>query len=92
VKIEPILLEMVRMASYVITSKIMCSYYKGECTSNALSVAYFYANSVVFNSCSYLLEEFLITCEEVHENGRTFMYGYLLLDFTMLKWWPPTGI
>jgi hypothetical protein len=89
-KIEPIFPEMVRTSCYVISNKVMCSYYKGECTLDALSVAYFCANGAVFNWCSYLLEEFLIACEEVQEKGDTFTYGYLLLSFTMLKWWPPT--
>jgi hypothetical protein len=51
----------------------------------------FLQNGVVFNWCSYLLEEFLIACEEVQEKGETFTYGYLLLSFTMLKWRPPSG-
>jgi hypothetical protein len=90
-KIEPILLEMVRTTCYVISNKVMCSYYKGECTLDSLSVAYFCANGAVFNWCSYLLEEFLIACEEVQEKGDTFMYGYLLLYFTMLKWMATHG-
>jgi hypothetical protein len=43
----------------------MCSYYKGEFTLDALSMAYFCANDVVFNWCSYLVEELLVFCEEV---------------------------
>jgi hypothetical protein len=63
-KIDPILPETVRTTCYVISSKVMHSYYKGECTLDALSVAYFCANGVVFNWCSYLLEELLVACEE----------------------------
>jgi hypothetical protein len=80
---------MVRMACYVITRKVMHSYYKGECTLDALSMANFCVNGVVFNWCSYLLEELLVACEEVQEKGGTFTYKYLLLDFVMFKWRPP---
>jgi hypothetical protein len=75
----------------MISSKVMHSYYKGECTLDALSVVDFCANGAVFNWCSYLLEELLVACEEVQEKGGTFTYGYLLLDFAMLKWRPPMG-
>jgi hypothetical protein len=34
---------------------------------DALSVAYFCTNGVVFNWCSYLLEELLAACEEAQE-------------------------
>jgi hypothetical protein len=77
------------MTCYVITIKVMRSYYKGECTLDSLSVANFCANGAVFNWCSYLLEELLVTCEEVQEKGGTFTYKYILLDFSMLKWRPP---
>jgi hypothetical protein len=50
--IKPILLEMVRMTCYVIDGKVMCSYYKGEFTLDALSVAGFCSNGAVFNWCS----------------------------------------
>jgi hypothetical protein len=90
-KIEPILPEMVQKTCYMIASKVMHSYYKGECTLDALSVAYFCANGAVFNWCSYLLEELLIACEEAQEKGGTFTYGYLLIAFAMWKWRPPTG-
>jgi hypothetical protein len=69
----------------------MRSYYKGECTLDALSVADFCANDVVFNWCSYLLEELLVACEEVQEKGGTFTYRYLLMEFAMFKWKPPMG-
>jgi hypothetical protein len=64
-KIDPILPEMVINGCYTIANKVMRSYYKGECTLDALSVADFGANGVVFNWCSYLLEELLMACEEV---------------------------
>ena len=69
--------------------EVMRSYYKGECTLDALS--YFCAQGAVLNWCSFLLEELLISCEEAQEKGRTFTYGYLLVAFTMLKWKPPIG-
>jgi hypothetical protein len=53
----------------------MHSYYKGECTLDSLSVAYFCVNGVVFNWCNYLLEELLVACEEAQEKGGTFTYG-----------------
>jgi hypothetical protein len=90
-KIEPILPETVRTTCYMIYSKVMHSYYKGECTLDALSVVDFCTNGAVFNWCSYLLEELLVACEEVQEKGGTFTYGYLLLAFTMMKWRPPMG-
>jgi hypothetical protein len=61
----------------------MRSYYKGECTLDALSVADFCANGIVFNWCSYLLEELLVACEEAQEKGGTFTYGYLLVAFNV---------
>jgi len=64
----------------------MRSYYKGECTLDALLVVDFCAQGAVFNWCSFLLEELLVACEEVQEKGGTFTYGYLLLEFIMLKW------
>jgi hypothetical protein len=84
VKIEPNIIEMVRKAYYVISNKAMHSYYKGECMLDALLVEYFCVNGAIFNWCSYLLEEFLIACEEVQEKENTFTYGYLLLSFAML--------
>jgi hypothetical protein len=84
--IAPILPETVQTGCYIIASKVMGSYYKGQCTLYALSVAYFCANGVVFNWCSYMLEELLVACKEVKEKGGTFTYGYLLLAFTIFKW------
>jgi hypothetical protein len=69
----------------------MRSYYKGECIMDALSMADFCTNGIVFNYCSYMLEELLVACEEAQEKGGTFTYDYLLLAFAMLKWTPPTG-
>jgi hypothetical protein len=69
----------------------MRSYYKGECMLNALSIAYFCTNDVVFNWCSYLLEELLVACEEAQEKGGTFTYGYMLVAFAMYKWKLPMG-
>jgi hypothetical protein len=89
--IDPILPETVRTGCYIIANKVMRSYYKGECTLDALSVADFCANDVVFNWCSYLLEELLVACEEAQEKGGTFTYGYLLMEFAMFKWKPPMG-
>jgi hypothetical protein len=71
-KIDPIIPETVWTTCYVIVSKVMHSYYKGECTLDALSVADFCANGVVFNWCSYLLEELLVACEEAQEKGGNF--------------------
>ena len=51
----------------------------------------FCTNDVVFNWCSYLLEELLVACEETQEKGGTFTYGYLLVVFDMMKWMPPIG-
>jgi hypothetical protein len=90
-RIDPIILETVQMAYYIIANKVMRSYYKGECTLDALFVADFFPNGVVFNWCSYLLEELLAACEESQEKGRTFTYGYLLISFSMSKWKPPMG-
>jgi hypothetical protein len=58
--IEPILPKTVWTGCYIIASKVMKSYYKGECILDELSVADFCANGVVFNWCSYLLEELLV--------------------------------
>jgi hypothetical protein len=63
-KIDPIIPETIWTTYYVIARKVMHSYYKGECTLDALSVDDFCANGVVFNWCSYLLEELLVACEE----------------------------
>jgi hypothetical protein len=62
--IEPILLKTVQNSCYIIASEVMRSYYKGECTLDALLVTDFCANGAVFNWCSYLLEELLVACEE----------------------------
>jgi hypothetical protein len=51
----------------------------------------FCANGVVFNWCSYLLEELLVAYEEAQEKGGTFTYGYLFLVFAIIKWMPPAG-
>ena len=82
---------MVKTSCYIIASKVMKSYYKGECTLDALSVAYFCANVIFFNWSSYLLEELLVACKEAQEKGGTFTYDYLLVAFAMLKWTPPGG-
>jgi hypothetical protein len=89
--IEPILPETVQTGCYVIANKVMRSYYKGECTLDALSVVDFCTQGAVFNWCSFLLEELLVACEEAQEKGGTFTYGYLLVAFTMLKWKSPVG-
>jgi hypothetical protein len=81
---------MVNIGFYIIASKVMRYYYKGECTLDALSVGFF-SNGTVFNWCSYLLEELLVACEESQEKGGTFTYGNLFLAFLMLKWMPPAG-
>jgi hypothetical protein len=47
--IDPIIPEIVQGACYVIASKVMRSYYKGECTLDTLSVANFCTNGVVVN-------------------------------------------
>jgi hypothetical protein len=62
-KIDPILSETVRTGCYIIASKVMRFYYKGECTLDSLSVAYFCTNGVAFNWCNYLLEELPLSCE-----------------------------
>jgi hypothetical protein len=90
-KIDPILPKTVIIGYYIIASKVMRSYYKGECTLDAFPVAYFCANGVVFNWFSYLLEELLVACKEAQDKGGTFTYGYLLMAFTMLKLKPPAG-
>jgi hypothetical protein len=90
-KIYPILPEMVRTSCYIIASKVMRSYYKGECMLDAFSVAVFCANGIVFNWCSYLLEELIVACEEAQEKGYTFTYGYMFLAFIVLKWMPLSG-
>jgi hypothetical protein len=69
----------------------MRSYYKGECTLDALSVADFYHQGEVFNRCSFLLEELLKACKEAQEKGGTFTYVYLLVALTMIKWNSPVG-
>jgi len=51
----------------------------------------FCANGVVFNWCSYLLEELLVGCEEAQEKGETFTYGYLHVALSMNKWTPASG-
>jgi hypothetical protein len=89
--IEPILPETTRTGCYIIANKVMRSYYKGECTLYALSVADFCTNGAMFNWCSYLLEELLMTCEKARDKGGTFTYGNLLVAFTMFKWKPPVG-
>jgi hypothetical protein len=48
-KINPILPETVRTGCYIIAIKVMRSYYKGECTLDALSLVVFCANGIVFN-------------------------------------------
>ena len=53
--IEPILPETVRTGCYVIANKVMWSYYKGECTLDALLVANFCTQGEVFNWCSSAL-------------------------------------
>jgi hypothetical protein len=88
--IELIIQETVLKTCYVISSKVMHSYYKGKCTLYAFSIAYFYANGAVFIWCRYLLEELLIACEEAQDKGGTFTYGYILIEFSMSKWKPPT--
>jgi hypothetical protein len=91
VVIDPILPEKFMSGLYIIASKVMRSYYKGECTLDELSATKFCANGAMLNWCSYLLEKLPVACEEEHEKGGTFTYGYLLLAFAMYKWNPPTG-
>jgi hypothetical protein len=89
--IEPILPETIRTGFYIISSKVMRSYYKGEYTLHVFSIADFCTQGAVFNWCSFLLEELLVACEEAQEKGRTFTYAYLLVAFAMLKWKSPMG-
>jgi hypothetical protein len=82
---------MVYMTCYIIASKVLRSYYKGEFTLDVISVADFCANGSVSNWFNYLLEELLVACEEDQEKGVTFTYGYLLIAFTVSKWKPHMG-
>jgi hypothetical protein len=88
-KIDPILLETIITSCYIIYNKVTKSYYKEECRLDALSITYFCTNGIVFNWCSYLLEEILVVCEEAQGKGGTFTYRYLLMAFKMIKWKPP---
>jgi hypothetical protein len=63
-KIDPILPKIVRTRCYIISNKVIRSYYKGEYTLYALSIADFCTNGIVFNWCSDLLEELLLACKE----------------------------
>jgi hypothetical protein len=58
---------------------------------DALSVAYFCTNDIVFNWCSYLLEELLVACEEAQNKGEPFTYGYLQMKLLIFKWKTPIG-
>jgi len=43
------------------------------------------------NWCIFLLNELMAACADAHAIGAPFLFGYLLIAFTMYKWQPPQG-
>jgi hypothetical protein len=76
---------------YLISGKVMKNYTKGECTLDAITVAEFTKNGALMNWCKYFLTKLLQACMDAHENIGYFIYGYLLVSFSMWKWQSPKG-
>jgi hypothetical protein len=58
---------------------------------DAIAVAEFSKNGAPMNWCKYLLTELFQACVDAHDRPSYFIYGYLLITFTMWKWKPPWG-
>jgi hypothetical protein len=53
---------------------------------DALLVAYLCVQGAKMIWCKYLMTEMLKAFEDMHEKSGFFIYGYLLIAFTMWKW------
>ena len=76
-------------ACYLIASKMMRHYTKGECTLDTISIAEHCTWGAKLNWCSFVLKELFAACEENYRRTTSFIYGYLILAFAMWKWHLP---
>ena len=67
----------------------MRHYKKGECTLETISIAKHCVQGAKLNWCSFLLKELLDACEENYKRATSFIYGYLIVAFSMWKWHTP---
>ena len=72
-------------ACYLIASKTMQHYTKGECTLDTISIVEHCTQGAKLNWCSFVLKELFAACEENYKRTTSFIYGYLILAFTMWK-------
>ena len=79
----------IRFACYLIASKTMRHYTKGECTLDTISIAEHCIQGAKLNWCSFVLKELFAACEENYKRTTSFIYGYLILAFAMWKWHLP---
>jgi hypothetical protein len=75
--------EKVLCACYLTIGKVMTNHSQGYCTLNALSVVDFYAEGAQLNWCKFMIIEMLHACVDMKERGRHFIFGYILVVFTM---------
>ena len=73
------------MDRYFNLGKVRKNYTKNKCTLDAIAVAEFKKNGAPLNWCKYLLTEMVQPCEDVHDKAMYFIYGCLLVAFSMWK-------
>ena len=88
-KIELINKPEIRFACYLIASKTMRHYTKGECTLDTNSITEHCVEGTRLNWCSFLLKELFNACEDNYNRTTGFIYGYLIVTLAMWKWHSP---
>ena len=76
----------VKFAYYLISNKTMRHYMKGECTLDTISVTEHSLQGTQLNCCQFLLNELFEACEDNYKRATGFIYGYLIMAFSMWKW------
>lgn len=79
----------VKFSYYLIASKTMRHYTKGECTLDTILVTEHYIQGAQLNWCTFLMNELFEACEDNYRRATRFIYSYLVMAFSMWKWTHP---
>lgn len=74
-----------------VVDKINEHHMKGKYYLDTISVAEACFRGEPFNWCGYLLHELIEACEDFYKGTTYFIYGYLVIVITMMKWCTPKG-
>lgn len=81
----------VRMATRILTCRVMRKQKKGECNLDILSAAEACAEGRCLNWCFSFMNEFLKAINEAYTKNSPFNYGSFCIAFVMFNWEPPKG-